>query len=208
MDFDTPRTRVEPDWRIHMPACVLAIGAFDGVHRGHQALIGGAVREARSSGVPAVVWTFDPPPKVAFGRAAQLCPTDEKLARIARLGVDVIVLARFDRTYAARGPQEFMDDLARVNPLCIHIGGDFRFGAGQAGNTDLLARRFRLKIARPIRCAAGEVVSSTRIRALRESGRIAEATDLQGPFDAGQSLAARMLLRDHTSAPLTEEMPT
>lgn len=196
MDFETPKTRILPDWSARLPASVLAIGAFDGVHRGHQDLIHAAVTEARDRGVPAVVWTFDPPPKVLFGRAVQLCPLDEKLARIARLGVDAIVVARFDRRYAARTASEFMTDLARVNPQTIHVGGDFRFGAGQSGDTDLLSTHTTVRIAPPTLCDAGRPVSSTRIRALRANGRNAEARTLQGGFDSAASLASRMLTLD------------
>ncbi|WP_407495210.1 FAD synthetase [Pseudooceanicola sp. MF1-13] len=205
MDFDTPKTRILPDRAARLPNSVLAIGAFDGVHRGHQALIRAAVIEARERGVPAVVWTFDPPPKVMFGRAAQLCPLDEKLARIARLGVDCIVVARFDQVYAARDARAFMADLARVSPLTIHVGGDFRFGVGQSGDTDLLATRFNVRIATPILCEAGEPVSSTRIRALRADGRDVEAQALQGDFDTGQAFAARRLLLDLRPFPHTKE---
>lgn len=77
--FSGPPVQVLADHQIALPACVATIGAFDGVHRGHQALIGAAVAEARAEGLPAVVWTFDPPPKVLFGRARQLCSLTEKL---------------------------------------------------------------------------------------------------------------------------------
>lgn len=206
MDFETQKTRILPDWKARLPASVMAIGAFDGVHRGHQDLIRGAVAEARATQVPAVVWTFDPPPKVVFGRAVQLCPLDEKLARIAQLGPDVIVVARFDRRYAMRDARDFMLDLGRVNPRAIHVGGDFRFGAAQSGDTDLLALRFTVRIARPTLCDAGQTVSSTRIRALRADGRDAEARALQGPFDRAQALAARMLTLDLRTTPHTEEI--
>lgn len=205
MDFDTPKTRIVPDWTVRFPASILAIGAFDGVHRGHQALIRRMVDEARATRVPALVWTFDPPPKVMFGRAAQLCSLDEKLARIARLGADVIVVARFDRLYAAREAHTFIDDLARVNPLAIHVGSDFRFGAGQSGDTDRLAKDFTVRIAQPTVCGDGHTVSSSRIRALRAQGREAEARALQGPFDTAQALAARMLTLDLRTSPLSEE---
>ena len=73
MDFTGIQTRILSDRQAHLPASVMAIGAFDGVHRGHQQLIRSAVAEARAVRVPSVVWTFDPPPKVVFGRAKPLC---------------------------------------------------------------------------------------------------------------------------------------
>ena len=196
MDFTGQQTRILTDRQIALPASVMAIGAFDGVHRGHQHLISGAISEARATGVPSVVWTFDPPPKVVFGRAAQLCPLDEKLARIAALGPDVIVVARFDRRYAARSAEAFLDDLASANPTRIHVGDDFRFGHRQSGDVARLAQRFAVSVHAPVACAAGETVSSTRIRALRAAGLFTEADALQGPFDAARQLAGRLLTSD------------
>ena len=79
-------------------ASVVTIGAFDGVHAGHQQLITGTVRRAQELGVASVVCTFDPPPKVFFGRAAQLCPLEVKLARLTSLGSDHLVVLPFDET--------------------------------------------------------------------------------------------------------------
>lgn len=196
MDFTGQTTRILSDHQIDLDASVMAIGAFDGVHRGHQHLISGAIREARASGVPAVVWTFDPPPKVVFGRADQLCALDEKLARIAHLGPDVIVVARFDRLYAARSADAFLADLARVNPRRIHVGADFRFGHKQSGDVARLSERFPVTVPTPVACAAGETVSSTRIRALRAAGLRGEADALQGPFDTARHLAGRLMTTD------------
>lgn len=196
LDFCGRQTRILSDRQATLPASVMAIGAFDGVHRGHQHLIRSAVAEARARSLPAVVWTFDPPPKVVFGRAEQLCSLDEKLARIAQLGPDVIVVARFDRLYAGRSAQAFLNDLARVGPRRIHVGADFRFGHKQCGDTTLLATRFDVTLAKPVACDAGETVSSTRIRALRAAGRLAEAEALQGPFDGAKHLVGRMLTAD------------
>ncbi|KZY53189.1 MAG: FAD synthetase family protein [Rhodobacterales bacterium] len=196
MDFTGIQTRILSDRQAHLPASVMAIGAFDGVHRGHQQLIRSAVAEARAVRVPSVVWTFDPPPKVVFGRAKPLCSLTEKLARIAHLGPDLIVVARFDRLYAARSAEAFMDDLAAVNPTRIHVGHDFRFGHRQSGDTDLLATRFAVTLATPVACDAGETVSSTRIRALRAAGRLAEADALQGPFDGAKQMVGRLLTAD------------
>lgn len=196
MDFSAQRTRVLTDRQARLPSSVLAIGAFDGVHRGHQALIRSAVDEARDRAVPAVVWTFDPPPKVVFGRAAQLSPLPEKLARIARLGPDLIVISRFNHLYAARSARAFLSDLARLNPSRIHIGGDFRFGHRQSGDVALLAQHFDLCIADPVTCSDGQTISSSRIRALRAAGDVTRAHALQGAFPAASHLAGRLLTED------------
>lgn len=171
-------------------ASVVTIGAFDGVHAGHQQLIAGTVRRAQELGVASVVCTFDPPPKVFFGRAAQLCPLDEKLARLTSLGPDHLVVLPFDETLRGLSPAAFMDRLARLHPLEIRVGGDFRFGRKQAGDVGLLATRFDVHLQTPVRCAAGEVVSSTRIRGLRAAGDNAAAETLLRPMSAPQEVRA------------------
>ena len=196
MDLDTTKTQVLSDRQIDLSASVMAIGAFDGVHRGHQALITAAVQDARAAKVPSVVWTFDPPPKVVFGRVPQLCSLEEKLARIAKLGADYIVVASFDRHYASKSAAEFLDDLAKCHPACIHVGQDFRFGHKQSGDVVDLGQRFAVRVAQPVNCDAGEPVSSTRIRALRAAGRQTEADALQGAFNKVSQFTGRLLTED------------
>ncbi|EPX76605.1 FAD synthetase family protein [Salipiger mucosus] len=189
-------TLVVSDRDLSLPASVVAIGAFDGVHQGHQQLISEAVRDARAEGVPAIVWTFDPPPKVFFGRAARLSTLDDKLARIARLGPDLIAVASFTASYCARSAGAFLGDLARIGPRRVHVGADFRFGAKQTGDVELLAARFETRLARPVVCAGGEPVSSTRIRALRRAGDIAGAAVLQSCPGPAALLAGRLQMHD------------
>lgn len=178
MDFSGTGTRVVTDRQIALPASVAAIGAFDGVHRGHQHLIRAAIRDARAQAVPSFVWTFDPPPKVFFGRARQLVALDQKLARIGLLGPDWIVVAPFHAAYARRSAEAFLADLGRIAPRRIHVGADFRFGARQSGDVALLARHFDLALARPVCCAGGQTISSSRIRLLTAEGRAEEAASL------------------------------
>ena len=89
----------------------------------------------------------------------------------------------------ARTAQEFLADLRQANPARIHVGHDFRFGTQQSGDVTLLAQAFDVLIAEPVACKDGETVSSTRIRALRAAGRLAEADALQGPCVVAQPLA-------------------
>lgn len=196
LDFTGAAVRVVTDRQIALSASILAIGAFDGVHRGHQALIRASVADARAAGLPAVVWTFDPPPKVHFGRAVQLLPLAERLARIAALGPDWIVVASFTAAYARRSPADFLADLARIGPRRVHVGADFRFGAGQQGDVALLARQFAVALAPVTRCAAGETISSSRIRALQAAGRRGEAACLLAPPSPLMALAAALLTTD------------
>ncbi len=180
LDFSGQKVRIVTDRQIALPGSIMAIGAFDGVHRGHQDLIRTAVTAAHDQGLPAVIWTFDPPPKVFFGRARQLCPLSEKLSRIAALGPDYIVVTSFTALYASRSPEDFIADLARINPAVIHVGADFRFGARQAGDVALLARHFPLVEIRATCCCKGEIISSSRIRALHAAGEIDAARALLG----------------------------
>lgn len=171
-------------WHSEVPqldASIVTLGAFDGVHSGHQTLISGAIRRAQALGVPSVVCTFDPPPKVFFGRAAQLCPLAQKLSRISALGPDHIVVFSFDDALRSLSAATFMDQLSRLRPHQVCVGGDFRFGAKQAGDVALLSTRFDVRVQKPVCCAQGEVVSSTRIRGLLEQGLTAAAAALLRP---------------------------
>ncbi|MFC3229884.1 hypothetical protein ACFOGJ_21720 [Marinibaculum pumilum] len=191
--YQGARVRIAVEGDLRLPASVVTIGGFDGVHRGHQALITAAIGRARRLKVPALVWTFDPLPKVAFGKARPLAPLGERLARIAALGPDWILVAPFTAAYAARSAATFLAALGQVGPREVHVGGDFRFGAGQAGNVAMLARAFPTIVHAPVLCAAGQVVSSSRIRALREAGQDGAAAELLRS-EAGAFLAGLIML--------------
>lgn len=195
-------TPVLPEGRLDLPASVVTIGAFDGVHLGHQALIRRTVAEARALGLPSVVWTFDPPPKVVFAGAEQLSTLEDKLARIGLLGPDHIVVAAFTESYRRRSARDFLAGLGRINPLLVLVGADFRFGARQAGDVDLLARHFPVAVVDPVRCAAHQVVSSSRIRSLRAQGARDLADRIRGCPGPAALLAGRMVL---DPSPLWEE---
>lgn len=155
-----------PACSLELDASVVAIGAFDGVHRGHQKLIKSAVASAERLRCPSVVYTFDMPPKAFFVGAQVLTPVEEKLRKIELLGANRAVVAKFDREYAARSADSFMDELARLNPREIWVGADFRFGAKSAGDVAMLSRRFNVRVLDVVCCEKGEVISSTRIRRL------------------------------------------
>lgn len=167
------------DEDLNLGASVVTIGAFDGVHRGHQELLRLTIAAARLHGVPAVVYTFDPPPKVYFGQAEALNSLAEKLERIATFGPDHVVVADFNRIYARRTAAEFIVELRKLHPQQILVGEDFRFGSCKSGNALLLRRYFDTSVLPPVRCGDGEIVSSSRIRALRQSGLTAAAAVLE-----------------------------
>lgn len=170
-------------------ASVIAIGVFDGVHRGHQTLVTDAVAVARRWGVASVVLTFDRDPDqiVTPGNAApQLTSLDDKLALLAGLGPDVILVVPFDRQLASLTPDRFADEvlLDAADPVACIVGYDFRFGAGAAGDVDTLVdiggRDGFEVITHPLVRIGGEVVTSTRIRGLVSEGAVTEAAELLG----------------------------
>ncbi|MBR0800375.1 FAD synthetase [Bradyrhizobium jicamae] len=160
-------------------ASVVTIGAFDGVHRGHQELLRQTIAAAQQRGLPAVVYTFDPPPKVYFGQAEALNSLAEKLERIATFGPDHVIVADFDRTYIRRTAADFIAELERLHPHEVIVGEDFCFGSCKSGTALLLGQHFNTRILQPVRCSDGEIVSSSRIRTLRRSGLAAAAASLE-----------------------------
>lgn len=181
----------------HLSGASIAIGAFDGVHLGHQAVIGTMLRRARSQGMAALVQTFDPLPKVAFGRGRPICSLSERIARLYALGVDRVHVADFTPDYAARPAEAFLDDLSEMGVREVYVGEDFRFGRGRTGDPALLATRFCVTTAESVTCPLGERISSTRIRGLRASGQPGAARTLlgllPGAFALVQEAAAQNL---------------
>lgn len=128
---------------LQLPGSVVTIGAFDGVHRGHQALIRHAVERTDRLGVPSVAYTFDPPPKAFLHGAPILTPLPEKVRRLEALGLDHAVVALFDEDYAARSAEHFLEEVAALNPVEVWVGPSFRFGSGKVEIRRRLERAFR-----------------------------------------------------------------
>ena len=174
--------------KIPGPVCV-AIGVFDGVHLGHQALIQRVMQEADKVGGSAVVLTFHPhPARVVRPESAPrlLTSTLHKEKLIRALGCPNLLLVTFDAEFAAQAPETFIEKLARqANPLrCLCVGHQWAFGRGRSGNVDLLrslgARLgFETVEIDPV-TAGGETVSSTRIRRCIEAGDFDSARELLG----------------------------
>lgn len=165
---------------LRLPCSVVTVGTFDGVHRGHQALIRKVTDRSRSAGVPSVVCTFDPPPRAYFRAAVVLTPLPEKLRRLEGLGVDHVVVARFDADYADQPPSSFIDELAALVPREVWVGADFRFGRGRSGDVRTLEENFSTRVFEPLRCREGKVVSSSRVRDLLSRGALTQARELLG----------------------------
>ena len=174
--------------RLHGPL-FLAIGVFDGMHRGHQAVISTSTSHARSgNGTPLVV-TFDPHPvKVLRPNDAPhlLTATQHKIALIRDLGVDHLLVINFDKKFAATPPEKFVEQLvAHSKPLReICVGHEWSFGKDRRGNLDLLKElgaRFHFDVVGipPVK-VSGAVVSSTAIRQAVEKGDFATAAVMLG----------------------------
>ncbi|OUM96934.1 MAG: riboflavin biosynthesis protein RibF [Thermobacillus sp. ZCTH02-B1] len=165
----------------------MAIGTFDGVHPGHQAVIRKAVELARASGRQAAVMTFDPHPRTLLGGEAtyaeSLTPLPEKIRLLESLGVDIVYVAVFDRMFAAMTPEAFVRELliGRLHVTDAAVGFDFTFGRGGAGNPASLAELGGAELAvhtvEPV-SAAGAKVSSSRIREAVKLGDVALAAAL------------------------------
>lgn len=164
---------------LDLDASVVTIGAFDAVHRGHQELLRQMIAAAQLRRLPAVVYTFNPPPKVYFRRAEALNSLAEKLERIATFRPDHVIVADFDGAYAGRTATDFVTELQRLHPHEIIVGEDFRFGSCKSGTARLLGRYFNTRILPPVRCGNGQIVSSSRIRELRRSSMVSDAAALE-----------------------------
>jgi len=165
----------------------VAVGVFDGLHLGHQALLARALE--RAQGEPTVAVSFEPHPDVVLAREfrpyAPLTPLAEKQVRIERMGVELRVLP-FTRELAALEPEVFVERHL-VNPFAprwLVVGEDFALGRARAGNVARLrelGERYGFEVdALPLHVADGAPVTSTRIRALLAEGRVAEAARLLG----------------------------
>ncbi len=166
----------------------IAIGVFDGVHLGHQALIGRAMAEAAKTGGSAVVLTFHPhPARVLRPDSAPrlLTSTPHKIRLIESLGCPNMLLVPFDAAFAAQPPEDFIGRLAgtrRLHAVCV--GHQWAFGRNRSGNIDLLRRLgddhgFESIEIDPV-LADGALVSSTRIRQAVEAGDFAAAALMLG----------------------------
>jgi len=168
----------------------VAIGNFDGVHRGHQSVLGAARADADRLGVPTLALTFEPHPRDLFQPDApvfRLTPPDSKARLIRALGFDGLVSIPFDAALAALTPEAFADEILVRELGLVHAvaGWNFHFGARRAGTPAVLqalgaARGFSVEIMPPYEAEDGLSVSSSRIRSLLTEGALAEAAGLLG----------------------------
>jgi riboflavin kinase/FMN adenylyltransferase len=197
-----PAIRVVRGWTAVPPSCrgaVVAIGSFDGVHRGHQAVIREALRLARAGGHPAGIVTFEPHPRRFFHTDRPpflLTELRAKLRLVAELGVDVAFVLRFDAAFAARDAGSFVEDVlvGRLDVAGVVAGYDFVFGRGRGGTPEFLKQRLAQHgrigaIMAPVAAPGldweeGTIFSSTGARDALEAGDPKAAASILGrPFE-------------------------
>lgn len=169
---------------------VVALGNFDGVHRGHGIVIGQAAETARRLGVPTAVVTFEPHPRRLFrpdDPPFRLTPFRTKAHHIEHLGVDLLFVIHFDWAFASRTAEQFVDGVLVQGLAARHVvaGYDFVFGRGRGGDLAMLERMagergFGVTRVMPVRDGTGTVFSSTRVRELLVDGRPREAAEVLG----------------------------
>lgn len=169
--------------------CVLTIGNFDGVHRGHQALLETLLERSRAHQLPSLVITFEPLPYEYFQRdkkITRLMRLREKIQALDELGVDRLLIGYFNDSFAKISAVDFVSDylVRRLGVKHIVVGDDFRFGSERRGDFDLLVamgEQFGFTVARMhTTLYEGERVSSTLLRKALEEGNLARAEHLLG----------------------------
>ena len=171
-----------------LAASVVSVGVFDGVHRGHAAVVGAAVDAARELDTRAVVATFDPHPVEVLRpgvRVPRLATLDRRLELLGELGVDAVLVLPFTTELAELGPEEFVDAVlvTALRARGVVVGGDFRFGHRASGDVPLLerlgeAKGFEVRAVAPVGDA--DRWSSTRAREALAAGLVADAERILG----------------------------
>lgn len=200
---------------------VVAVGAFDGLHRGHQALLSEVRERARALGCVPMVVSFEPLPRTFFSKepVPRLSSVREKLQGFAAAGIKQTLLLRFNQALTSMSAEDFVRQVLveRLAAREVWVGGDFRFGHKRGGDVALLERMgpecgFVARTMPPV-LLDGARVSATRVRSLLAAGEFAGATPLLGrPFvmegkvEYGQQLGrtlgfptANIHLRDRAS---------
>jgi riboflavin kinase/FMN adenylyltransferase len=173
---------------------VVVLGNFDGVHRGHQAVIGHGIELARDAGIPVVVVTFEPHPRTYFrphDPSFRLTPFHNKAHHIEALGVDALIVLNFDKALSHLEAKDFIQQVLvdGMGAKRIVIGQDFRFGHQRGGDTALLGAGaetggYVVTTVAPVASADAEIYSSTHIREHLQAGKPGHATAMLGrPFE-------------------------
>lgn len=166
---------------------VVAVGVFDGVHRGHQAILASARAHGRELGLPVVVVTFDPHPQEVLRGVTPpvLTPVGRRVALMDSLGADAVCVLPFGEELSSLSAEEFVQRVLvdRLGTAAVVVGEDFRFGHRAAGNVTVLAElgeKYDFTADGVRLVAEGDTITSTRIRSLLDEGDVATAAELLG----------------------------
>lgn len=182
-----------PNDRARAP-CALTIGNFDGVHRGHQALLAHVRSASASLGLEAAVMTFEPHPREYFAQRsgdlsrapARIANLRDKLGDLAKAGIDRVIVEHFNEHFAAIAPDDFIERVLveGLHVKWLMVGDDFRFGARRAGDIQMLqdaGRRFGFQVETlPAVMHGAQRISSSAVRAALAEGDFARTSELLG----------------------------
>ncbi|MBO4520860.1 MAG: bifunctional riboflavin kinase/FAD synthetase [Alphaproteobacteria bacterium] len=182
-------------WQKIPPAyqnAVVAIGNFDGFHKGHRAVVEQAVEIARRENRPVVLMTFEPHPSGFFrpgGRTFRITPIRSKVRAICQLPIDGFFVFNFNRTFADMSADDFVENVLINGLHAAHIvvGEDYGFGKNRQGDAAYMRKKYPdlpVTTVKKLRDQNGEIISSSRIRAFLRDGEIEKATGLmEHPFE-------------------------
>ena len=205
------------------PPCLLTIGNFDGIHRGHQVILRRTVERAQALGVQSAVLIFDPHPMRVVRPEhvpVLLSSIGERVRRFDEHGFDAAVILSFTAQTASLGPGQFVREVLveKLHTRAVVVGGNFRFGHKQAGDFAVLAELgrqlgFEAEGVPPV-MIGGLPASSTRVREAAGRGDLNEARrvlgrrfTLEGPIVQGQGLGSRQTVPTLNLAPESELLP-
>ena len=170
---------------------MVAVGSFDGVHLGHQALLARLKERARHYRVPSVVYTFDPPTRVLTQGVEFLSTLPEKLDLLTRYGIDEVIAVPFTTEFASRPKEAFLGDLRTLRPRALVVGEDFHFGKGRAGGLSDLKDVCADVVALPMHSLSGEDIKSTRVREMLRVGDVEGASRFLGRHYDAQGVVVK-----------------
>ncbi|MCI7306275.1 MAG: bifunctional riboflavin kinase/FAD synthetase [Trueperella sp.] len=168
---------------------VVTIGVFDGVHRGHHAILSETVRQAEERGVVSVGLTFDPHPLHVHRPDLDLpliSTLEDRLNMLEAAGLDAVVVQKYDLDYSMTAPEDFIDDelIGKLKAVAVVVGQDVRFGKNNTGDGALLceygADRLDVTLIDDLGGASGRRYSSTWVRELLEAGNVRKAAKILG----------------------------
>lgn len=176
---------------VNNDAYSLAIGFFDGVHRGHQAVIQQAIDKGKELNIKTAVMTFDPHPSLVLGKSKEkvfyITPLEQKIEILKELQVDALFVVRFTSDFSKLTPAQFIDSfITQTNVKHVTAGFDFTFGAFGKGTMEQMEEladgHYTVSVVEKQQCT-GDKISSTRIRAELKTGNMEEVKELLGrPF--------------------------